>query len=574
MVSYFSPLKCILITLLLMVSASGYAVEIRATLDSAEVTEGDTVKLTVTVDEQADNKTPDFTVLNKNFEVISTFRAERKNIINGRFESYTTWVLTLLPKRSGYLAVPAIEYGNLASKPLKVHVAKRSSKPGNDQYLFLDASVDKQQAYVQEQIIYTVRIFKSGVDIYDPSYQPPTLDDAVMEQLGDQRNYQTTVNGRIYEVFEFRYALFPQKSGSLTVPPAQLNATVFRGRSRGFTFDPLNGKQVRRSTPSLEITVKPKPASCPADKPWVPARSLQLGETWSPDTDTMKLGEPLTRTITIQAEGVLPTILPQVPQLQPDGIKVYPEQADTSNTEGDHGIVATRTESQALVATATGDITLPPLEITWWDIEAGAVKVTSLPPRTLEVTGTSTQPLTDATAGLNPGATTGNDNPDSGLSADGSLNRTWQWLALAFLVAWLITLGILVWALQRRGRQTEPAAEDAANQPFTSTRLRAARKALQMACDQDDPKAARTAVIELFRQHYRDANIRNLQGIGERSESEQLQAALRQLDAHLYQPQSPTRWQPDSLLTAVDNELKKQSRQTSSGALEPLYPVA
>ena len=564
--------KTFIFLILTLLSVQAYALNIDAKLSTAKVTQGDTVKLTVTIDNSADGKEPDFSVLNEHFEVLSTYKAERSNISNGRFQSFTSWVLTLLPKQTGYIAVPPISFENVSSKPMKLHVTKRSSTNSNDQYLFVDAKIDKQEVYVQEQLIYTVRIFRSNVDIYDPSYQPPTIDNVAMEQLGEQRNYKTTLNGMEYDVFEFRYALFPQKSGNIKIPSAQLNATVFRGRSRGFTFDPFNGKQVRRYSPELEFNAKPKPDTYPADKPWLPAKSLQLTENWSPDTGKTNIGEPVTRTVTMQAEGVLSTILPALPTTELQGVKIYPEQADTSSAPSDQGIVSTRTESQALIATQTGAIKLPAIDITWWDVEAEEVRVTTLPARTIEVTGTSSRPQTDSTT-ASPEIRQTAEAPPLSLAQSGSVNRTWQWIAIAFFCLWLVTAVALIWILlTRKGNQPAPQNQTDNKPAFSAALLKEARKQLQTACQNNDAKQARSALINLFKQHHQNAGIRNLQDVEDIVETEALRASIRELDAVLYRGESGKQWSPNNLQKAVDSALNKPAAKKQKQVLEPLYP--
>lgn len=561
----------LLVLLLSIVSAQAQAISINAKLNTTKVTEGDTVKLTITIDQTADGKAPDFSVLNEHFEIISTFKAERSNILNGRFVSFTSWILTLLPKHTGYIAVPPIRYDNVTSKPLKLHVTKRSSASNSEQYLFVDAKIDKQQAYVQEQVILTVRIFSGNIDIYDPSYQPPAIENAAMEQLGEQRNYKTTLNGTQYDVFEFRYAVFPQKSGTIQIPGARLEATVFRSRSRNY-YDPLNGKQVRRYSPNLELEVKPKPAEYPADQPWLPAQSLQLSESWSPDAGNANIGEPITRTVSMQAEGVLSTILPTVPTSDIEGVRIYPEQAESNSSVGEHGIVSTRTESQALIATQAGTIELPAIDVTWWDVEEQAVKVTSLPARTIQVTGTNSRPQTDSSAAQAPPLSSAGESPPPPLGQT-SINQTWQWIAVAFFCLWLLTLALLIWALlSRRANSRATGQEDNQASPFSAGQLREANKALQAACKAQDAKAARIAVIELFRQQFRDSTIRNLDDVAQKAGTDALPGALRDLEAHLYKNKNEAKWNSEALLKATQEALSRPATKDQKQVLQPLYP--
>jgi hypothetical protein len=560
--------------LMLIFSTQTFALSIEAKLDSDKVSAGDTVKLTVTIDEQSGGKQPDFSPLKQQFDILSTVQSSQTNIINGRFTSRSSWILTLLPKRTGFVAIPPISYQGVSTRPVKLHVVKRDKNNPTEQLLFLDATIDKQDVYVQEQVIYTVRVFKSSIDIFDPSYRPPTIENSAMEQLGEQRNYKSTINGKVYDVFEFRYALFPQKSGTLTIPSAELTATVFNPRNRGMTFDPFNGKQVRRASPEVEINVKPKPSNYPADKPWLPARSLQLEESWSPDGAYAKLGEPVTRTITLKAEGLLSTILPEMPATEIDGVKIYPEQGDTSSSANDNGIISIRTESQALIATKTGTVELPAIDVTWWDVEEQTVKVTSLPTRSIRVTGNTSKPQTDTPTNQAANNNPSNDLTPPSLTVTNQTNTTWQWIAVTFLGLWLITLALLIWVVLSRNKQSAQTNE-AKSALISKDQLKVARQTLEKACKSRDPKAARAALIAFFRQHWQDPSIKNLDHIAAKARHEPLQNALHNLDQQLYiSPTEQTEdWNADFLLKAVDESLKRTPTNAKQENLEPLYPA-
>jgi len=563
-----------LFLVLSLCSLQAWALEINASLSSSEVMEGDTVKLTVSIDQTADDKEPDFSALEQQFEILNTYKQERSNIVNGRFSSTTSWVLSLMPRQLGYLAIPPISYEGAETAPLKLHVAKRTAANQTDQYLFVDASLDRKEAYVQEQVLYTVRIYRYNVDIYDPSYAPPKIENAAMEQLGDQRTYKTTLDGRQYDVFEFRYAIFPQKSGTLTIPAAQLNATVFRGgnRPRGFGFDPFNGKQVRRQSPVMELDVKSIPAEYPTDKPWLPARSLSLSESWSPDTGKAQAGDPVTRTVTLQAQGVLGTILPALPTPTLDGVKIYPEPAETNSEASDNGMTGTRKESQALIATSAGNYQLPPVSVTWWDVDEQKVKVSTLPAHSLQVTGSASRPQMDNATPQTTAPTAGSgDLPPPTLGQPDSVNRTWQWIAIAALGLWLITLIALLWVLLGRNHNRTPATDERQQPHFSAALLSQAKRTLHSACKEHNPKAARIALIEYYRQQRHNSAIHNLDDILTIADSDAIAAAIRKLDSCLYRDQGQA-WEGASLWNAVNQSKLSAAEQTDKSALAPLHP--
>ena len=76
---------------------------------------------------------------------------------------------------------------------------------------------------------------------------PPDLPDAVVTTIVDEKRSETIVNNQRYHVLEKRYAIFPQKSGILTIP-----LEVFRGTRGGSGFFSQR-QQVSALTEDLNI---------------------------------------------------------------------------------------------------------------------------------------------------------------------------------------------------------------------------------------------------------------------------------------------------------------------------------
>lgn len=567
-----SPLRISLMLLMMLIAPLTWAVNLEVKLDSEEIAAGDTVNLTVTVDEQAFGEAPDFSPLKQDFDILSNRQSSQFSMSNGQISSTSSWILTLLPKREGFIAIPPLRYGSQTSKPLKLRVTERRrvDSTNSNEVIFMDAQVDKKDVYVQEQVIYTVRLYRR-VDLHESSYTPPTVDNAVMEALGNQREYTSTVDGRSYKIIELRYAVFPQKSGELVIPPARIVGTIFLGNNRGF-FDPFNGRQIRRQTPSLTLNVRPQPAAYPADKPWLPARSLQLRESWTPDEDTLSAGEPVTRQIILEAEGLAQSVLPPLSLAEQDGVKIYPEQPEIASNIGPRGMLSTRKENFAIIATHAGTLTLPPLEVTWWDVDEEKIKVAKLPARTLKVSGTARHAQTDALPQAPARAQQLDESAPASLQASG--NSLWQWIALVALLLWLSTLAVLGYLYWRRRQAptTEPESKPAA--PFSRQQEKAARAALQTACNSHDAPAARRHLIALYRQIFKTAAVHNLDDVLQLTPDDDLAQALQALDAALYKDGN-SHWQGSGLIHTVDSALEKRAKDETRSAsqLAPLFPT-
>lgn len=182
-------LFCSLLLALLCVSAHA---SFSASVDRARLTEGESVELTLESDDPTLFGKPDLSPLDALFEVLGTRQVNRLATQNGRAQATTRWIVTLLPKQSGYVAIPPISLGASSTQPIRLHVleARDRAKSSKLAPVFIDASVDQETVYVQAQAILTLRIYHS-VSLYDDSSLTPlAMNDAKVEQLGEARTYE------------------------------------------------------------------------------------------------------------------------------------------------------------------------------------------------------------------------------------------------------------------------------------------------------------------------------------------------------------------------------------------------
>ena len=182
-----------------------HAAELTANVDTNNIALGDVITLTVTIDQQ--NPSPiDFSELNAQFDILRQNRSSKVNLINGTLNAKTQWNILITPKEEGTLIIPSFSSSGAFSDAIPVIVsskntsAEQSKAEQKHPEVFLESALDKQQAYVQEQIIYTVKLFYR-VAITGYSEQPLALDNTVVEPIYEN-NYKTQVNAITYNVLE------------------------------------------------------------------------------------------------------------------------------------------------------------------------------------------------------------------------------------------------------------------------------------------------------------------------------------------------------------------------------------
>ena len=378
---------------LLLCVVQAQAAELVASVDRARLNSGETIELTLESNDVTQFGKPDLAPLEPLFEVRGTRQVNQLNTLNGDNQATTRWIVTLLPLHNGTLVIPPLKLGDVQSQPITVQVVESDTQanPNKQAAVFIDASLDQTSVYVQAQAILTLRIYHS-VSLYDDSSLPPLqIPDARIEQLGESRTYEKDINGIRHGVIEMRYAMYPQHSGELMIPGQIFNAALVDAQpvQDASAQSPKSGKLMRVSSGEILLTVKAKPITYPADLPWLPARSLTLSESWNPEPDHVQVGDSLTRSLTVKAEGLASSQLPPLPGTEVSGLRRYPDQPVLGNQNSERGLVGSREDREALVPSRSGAIELPSVEVVWWNTFEDHLEHSSLPARTLAGGGQS-----------------------------------------------------------------------------------------------------------------------------------------------------------------------------------------
>ena len=369
--------------------------EVISLLSSESIEELESVRLAIRHVGTRQSETLDLAMLNRDFHVMGTNTSSQYQYINGKAESWVDYQITLQPKRSGTLTIPPIKVGNERTKAMQLEVRKltESARAKIAGLIFYEQEFSTDEVYVQSQLLMTRRLFyMDGVQLYGGQPGAPEVDDALVITLGENRNTSGVRNGKTYGVIEQRYAIFPQSSGSLTIPPIQLSASVRlidRGRA--------SRKAVRVSTDSAQINVLPIPNEFPKDQPWLPALDLTLEQQFGSATNqTIGVGENLSRTIELNVYGNTGAIAPPLlGELDARKFKQYPSPAVIDEDTNGSTVVGIRTETTDIVALTPGTHMLPGIAIYWWDTEKKAVVQTSIAATVLTIDG---QPLPEIEA--------------------------------------------------------------------------------------------------------------------------------------------------------------------------------
>ena len=545
-----NPLVRVLVLLALawqgLVSA---AVTLDITPDPAVANQS--VELSFRVTGEIDGE-PDFSGLEQSFEVLSRNRQTTMSWINGTSEQSTTFVLNCMPRTTGRVRIPVVSFGRQSSTARELNVGDApaaATADNGDADIQLKVSAEPQSPYVQQQVVYTVKLL-SRVDLSNPRFsQVSTNTDAVVKPLTNGRQFSESINGRAYEGYEFKYVVFPQKSGKLRIAPVNFIADVAVGRRSAFDPFARSLSTKRIESEAVELEVKPVPTTFPPGATWLPAKRLRLHEEWEPDVNSVEVGAPLTRTVFLWTDGLLSGQLPALKFEAPKGTKLYPDQAQTNDQDTANGYTSVSQQKFAIVASLAGEAHFEEVSLPWWNIETDQLEVARLPART--VTATAVAGAIAPPPVLEPAApvTTAAASATTASNDDAAL---WRALAVVLALAWLITLAL--WRHSRQATQGATGAPaSASTDPSAAPHNARATRDLKGVCAADDARGARDALLAwAHAQPAWPADLRSLRAVALRVGGE-LALEIERLERHLYGVDEQT-WHGQALWQAFQHQ--------------------
>ncbi|MBS0651179.1 MAG: BatD family protein [Verrucomicrobia bacterium] len=377
------------------------AAELTASVSSTQVELTDRFSLYLTLKDSSAKEAPDISVLKEHFLIHSHHKSTNTTIVNGKVSSNITWKLSLTPKMEGQLQIPPMSVnttdGVLSTQPILLNVTKGADHQSNEDTLGLNMFVKTSSAapYQNEPIIYTA-LLTSKLPIYNVQTQKMQVEDAIVELIDEPKLEQRVIDGVMLHTMELNYLITPLKSGSLTIPSVAVQGNILqkrKGQLRSFftdDFDPFSAMQGFERPEPFTILAEAIPLeilpAVPSVSPWLPARDLVLEEHWKED-QTLRVGEPFSRSILIKAEGVKATQLPHLEDLQSSNsaFKSYADKPEEKENIVDGIIYSTRKEQYTLIPQQAGTCVLPEISISWWDSSKKEKRTSIIAARTLQV---------------------------------------------------------------------------------------------------------------------------------------------------------------------------------------------
>jgi hypothetical protein len=527
----------------LLFTAPAWGADVSARLDRDRIVEGETVTLVLQTTDPQQTLDIDVSVLEPDFQLLDQRSETQMSIVNGRQSAVVRLLLTLEPKRSGRLTIPELNVSGETTPALQINVEPApEAAEGDTPPVFIEVELEPADGYyyVHAQFGLTVRVYYQQ-NLTEAAISQPEPEPAAVRLL-DEVPYQAERNGERYRVLERHYAIFPERSGALTIPPLKLSGRLVERRSDRLWQPTVRGRRIQVESEPVTLEVLPRPPSFLGTH-WQPARRFNLSQQVSA-TDTLRVGEPVTRTIIIDAVGLEENMIAEPDWPEIANARIYPDQPQGISRDDGRWVLGHKEFRYAVVPEKAGELVLPELKIHWWDTVVNVAHTAVLPEKVLTVEPSALAPQSpQPAAGVDAMQPHAAAEPGQAAAPQAGL---WRWLTLLFAVLWLATL-----ALFFRGRGAESGG-GGAGRSEQDARESELLSRLKKACNGNDPAAARRALSAWLNRFGPESASGSLLDFASGLETAELRGDVRALDSFGYKPGADSAWEGRALWRSFD----------------------
>ena len=343
--------------------------------------------------------------------------------INGEISSSATFTWVLAPKKEGSFTIkPAsIEYRGKTyrSNAIKINVTKTGSSPTASKSIksrggkeavptFLIATADKKKIYKGEQVTVTYRIYTK---IKLVNFNTPSVPDAIgfwIEEIPQPNQplvEEEIVDGvRYTTAIVAKFALFPTRSGELTLDPLPLDYKERVKRKRRNTIfddffnDSFLGGFANRRVVSNELKIKVLPLPDKGKPSDFSGAVGQFNLSAEIVESEAKVNDAITLRVKISGVGNIKYV--KLPQINyPDEVEVFKPEISQESSVKRGKFSGEKKFGYVLIPRKAGKIDLGRISLSYFDPKSGRYKITRSNPIQIEV-GEEDRPTLTSTPGL------------------------------------------------------------------------------------------------------------------------------------------------------------------------------
>ena len=380
---------------LIFFHANTYAQKFNATVDKTTVGLNEYFQVDFAFEEGNVNELKSFTPPSFNGLIVVSGPNESRSmrIINGQVSHSLTYSFVLKPTKIGKVEIGSAEVTYrgkiLKTKPITINVVKETagkkiptsagiSEEELKQNVFILAIPDKRRVIQGEQLTVTYKLF-TRLNIASPQISKlPKYKGFWAEELESSQTinfkYEMYKGKRYKAAVIKKVALFPTKSGELTVTPFELKIPVIVKKKRSvdifddFFNDSFFGRTKTidffAKSNTIRVRVKPLPEENKPDSFRGAVGVFDISA--SVDKQNVKVNESITLRVKVSGRGNIALL--EIPEVKlPPGMEKY--QPKITQSIKRKNIVSGRKMAEYLIVPRIpGEKTIPPIEFTYFDL--------------------------------------------------------------------------------------------------------------------------------------------------------------------------------------------------------------
>lgn len=559
---------------ILMIYANLSLAEVSAWVDKNPVVVGEMFRLHIEAKNVDDPEEPDLSEI-RDLQVLNRSVQNQTSIVGTSITRTVKWTYVMLAPSSGNYRIPALQVGSEKTRPIALKAEESSQNP-NNQIVRLEVDVSPKEVYPQQQVLIRVRIIRTGAQLENESLTPFELAGIQIEKV-NQRSFRKVKNGKRQMITEISYVLIPENSGTILLPQLSYQGNEIRGGNSQGNFGNFGnfgnifqqrGRRIFSNSEEQTIQVKALPVGFKGW--WLPAAKLELEEQWLPDPPEFRVGEPVTRTLTVNAYGVFGNQIPELSFELPEKMKAYADQPSIETDKTQDGLKGTRVEKWAIIPGQAGRLELPEISVAWWDVRKDEIRTSVFPARIIEVLPATVDfpaaPVTQETAIETKKASVVVTQEPA--SADQKVSF-WKVLAIVFAILWGATM--LLWFFLKKNNAASGIEKEEEIKRNKELALRSATKKVEKALSSGEAETVQTALLTWADSVWSENPPQGIEQIGERIP--QLKNGIKTLNSVLYGKQCK-----ENSLEELQKEFcglsftAKNEKNNRHSQLSPLYP--
>jgi hypothetical protein len=252
--------------------------------------------------------------------------------------------------------------------------------------IVLRSSVQPEKAWVGQRVILQIDVLGRDGWTQITRFDNVEIPGAYLMRTESQgTRLQENIDGTSYSGQRYEFSIYPQAAGTIEIPAIDVELTT--RAAGGETGSSVQQARVPAVTIRSNI-----PAGAENIRGLVSTSQLTAEQNWQSLDETLEVGDALERTVSLQAVDVSGMAFTPLEYGNIPGVSSYPAQPAVQDTSNRGSLNGTRTEVVTYVFEQAGEVQIPDVELSWWNLADSKLEQVILPGRLVRVVAGSVGP--------------------------------------------------------------------------------------------------------------------------------------------------------------------------------------